>query len=114
MHSPLLEYHDTTIALAAGPTTTQILERGTPCVVVLSAAQASELTDATGARLYSLAVTVVTPEGSGQRIRLGSAVPAPAAWLVRLGSRLPAKRTPDRDGLAIDWEAALATSARAA
>lgn len=94
----------------------RILERGIECEAVIAQVEAYGMRDGGGNELYALVLTVIAEGRTAYQVRIGTAIPAAGLRLLELGGRLPAKRMPHGDdlALAIDWDAALARAARRA
>jgi len=87
-----------------------VLDRGSPCEVVIIQSQPLGTKSMSGLDLYVFMLTVMVPGQAPYQIQVGNPVPPEAIPLIYPGAKLPAKFMPNsrREEVVIDWKAALA------
>jgi hypothetical protein len=89
----------------------EILATGTPCRAIIQTSQPLGIKK-DGHDVWGLVMNATSDTEPPIQVRIGIAIPNEAMALVFPGANLPAKRRADvQDGVAIDWDAALAERA---
>ena len=86
----------------------QVLAEGLPCRVVITRSAPMGMKNPAGVDMHGFQLTVTGEGLKPYQMKVGLPVPPEALPLVYPGSKVPAKRMPDReDAVVIDWDAAL-------